>query len=73
MKKAGWPVMNETSGSTPIEGFAGGRTLQEFFMDVMDEPEIVKQAMDVAWDYIFKLYKQNLKSKPFAAWVGGWR
>ncbi len=73
VKKAGWPVMNETSGWTPIEGFAGGRTLQEFFMDVMDEPEIVKQAMDVAWDYIFKLYKQNLKSKPFAAWIGGWR
>lgn len=73
-KEAGIPVMNGASIGSPIEGFCGARQMMNFFMDIMEEPELVKQAMDVAAPYLENLFITQLKAnKPVGAWVGGWR
>ena len=63
----------------PIEGFCGARTLMEFFMDLMEEPELVKAAMDKAFEFLYGNYVAQLDMLPqevrplSGAWVGGWR
>lgn len=72
--EAGIPVMNGASIGSPIEGFCGARQLINFFMDVIEEPETVKKAMDAAAPFLEKLFITQLKrSKALGAWVGGWR
>lgn len=80
VSEAGVPVMNGagTCGG-PIEGFCGARTLMNFFMDIMEEPELVKAAMDKAFEVQFRNYLAMLDMVPQipgvfnGAWVGGWR
>lgn len=71
--EAGVPVLNGGFGITPIENFCGARGLENFFMDMYEEPELVKEAMDVAWPTLLGEYLSVLESKPVGAWVGGWR
>ena len=67
-------VINGALGGTPIEGFCGARTLMNFFMDIMDEPELVKAAMDKAFEFSFPNFCKTLETnKPIGTWVGGWR
>lgn len=73
-KEAGIPVMNCASIGSPIEGFCGARQMMNFFMDMMEEPELVKEAMDKAMPFLEKLFVAQMKcGKPIGAWVGGWR
>lgn len=73
-KEAGIPLMNYASIGSPIEGFCGARQMMNFFMDIMEEPEIVKEAMDKAAPFLENLFITQLKgSKPVGAWIGGWR
>lgn len=73
-KEAGIPIMNGASIGSPIEGFCGARQLMNFFMDIMEEPEIVKEAMDKAMPFMEKLFASQLGGgKCVGAWVGGWR
>lgn len=73
-KEAGIPIMNGASIGSPIECFCGGRQMMNFFMDIMEEPEIVKAAMDKTAPFLENLYATQLKAnKPVAAWIGGWR
>ena len=58
---------------TPIENFCGARGMVNFFMDIMDEPELVKAAMDVTFETMLEGYIDQLRSHPVGAWVGGWR
>ena len=46
------PVMNGLSNGTPFEGFCGGRQLMNFFMDLYEEPELVKSALDAAFEHV---------------------
>ena len=72
--EAGVPIMNGLSTGTPIEAFCGAREMLNFFVDIMEEPELVKKAMDVAMEDMYNGYAANLKAaKPVGAWVGGWR
>jgi len=71
--EAGIPVMNCAYAATPIENFCGARGLMNFFLDIMEEPELVKKAMDAAFGPLFDSYVSGLKSHPVGAWVGGWR
>ena len=74
MKAAGIPIMNGASAGAPIEAFCGGRQLMNFFMDIMEEPEMVKAAMDATAPYQQAVFAGMLKAaKPVAAWIGGWR
>jgi len=74
------PVINSGGNvGGPIEGFCGARTLMEFFMDLVEEPELVKEAMDVAFEFQFANYVAQLDMLPqevrpiTGAWIGGWR
>ncbi len=72
--EAGVPIMNGQSAGSPIEAFCGARGLMSFFLDVMEEPELVKDAMDRAMEHTVASYAAGLKmAKPIASWVGGWR
>ena len=79
-KEAGVPIMKEgPDAASPIEGIAGARGLVNFFMDIMDEPELVKKAMDCAFDSLYQTYTSSLDAmaaagtKPSSCWIGGWR
>ena len=74
------PIINAGGNcGGPIEGFCGARTLMEFFLDLVEEPELVKAAMDKAFEFLFANYVATLDALPAAAravtgaWVGGWR
>lgn len=71
--EAGIPVMNCAYGATPIENFCGARGMENFFMDMYEEPELVKRAMDAAWPTLLNNYLAGLATKPVGAWCGGWR
>ena len=67
-------VINGALAGTPIEGLCGARTLMNFFMDIMDEPELVKAAMDKMFEFSYANFCKTLdKNKPIGTWVGGWR
>ena len=79
-REAGVPIMKEgPDAASPIEGIAGARGLMDFFMDLIDEPELVKKAMDAAFDHLYKTYTGALDgmaaagAKPSSCWMGGWR
>lgn len=68
------PIVNGFMVGTPFEGFCGGRQLMKFFIDLVEEPELVKEALDKAMDYIYADFVARLDSiKPIGVWVGGWR
>ena len=74
------PVINAGGNQGgPIEGFCGARTLTNFFIDIMEEPETVKAAMDKAFESQFARFTETLDAIPPAAksfcgtWIGGWR
>ena len=71
--EAGIPVLNCAYGYTPIENFCGARGMENFFMDLYEEPVLVKAAMDSAWPVLLNGFLDGLASKPVGAWVGGWR
>lgn len=74
--QAGYPVINSGgSVGTPIEPMCGGRSLVNFFEDLMDEPELIKRAFDEIMTVTAEDYTKALDAQPdaFGAWVGGWR
>ena len=72
-EEVGTPLMNGANAGTPIEAFCGGRQLMNFFVDMVIEHDLVKEAMDKAFEYNLANYKAMLAAKPVGAWVGGWR
>ena len=71
--EAGIPIMNGASIGSPIEGFCGARQMMNFFMDIMEDPETVKEAMDKAMPFMETLFSAQIKKDCVGAWVGGWR
>lgn len=74
-EEASLPVVN-SGGSfcSPFEGFCGGRTLMEFYVDLVEEPELVRAALDKAMEYTLNSARAQLKDSPaWGAWVGVWR
>ncbi|MCI8672907.1 MAG: uroporphyrinogen-III decarboxylase [Lachnospiraceae bacterium] len=72
--EANMPVVNAVMSGSPFEGFCGARQLMNFFMDLMEEPELVKKALDKAMEYVYGSFVTQLDAiKPIGAWVGGWR
>ena len=74
MKTAGMPVLNQANAGAPFEHLCGGRTLMQFFVDIIEEPELVKAALDSAMAFERANYTATLEAaKPLGVWVGGWR
>lgn len=74
-EKKGYVVLNHASLVIPFETFCGGRSLPCFLVDdLIEEPELVDQAFEVASRESLEYYRKMLAAtKPFAVWVGGWR
>ena len=72
-EKAQMPIVNAANASGPVEAFCGARQLMNFYMDIMLEPELVKSAMDKAFEFNYQNFLQSLDAKPLGCWVGGWR
>lgn len=66
-------VANGCATGTPFESFCGGRSLSRFFIDFIDEPELIKEVLDLAFMHNLADYEKQLAAKPFGSWVGGWR
>lgn len=72
--EAGVMQVNGNTVGTPIEGICGARQLMNFFMDIMEEPELVKAALDEAMKVIYADFVGALEFiKPVGVWIGGWR
>lgn len=72
-EEAGILVVNGGLVGTPFENFCGGRTLMNFFVDLVEEPDLIKQVLDAAFERTLAGYMGMLSMKPFGTWVGGWR
>lgn len=73
-EEANIQVVNGLSTCSPFEGFCGARQLMNFYMDLMDDPELVRAALDVAMDYTYNSFVAQLDMiKPFGTWIGSWR
>jgi uroporphyrinogen-III decarboxylase len=71
---AGMPCYTSFILGTPFELFCGGRSLERFFIDLMDIPDLVEEASKVAMEYQMAKYDAMLAAmKPMGVWVGGWR
>lgn len=70
----GVPVLSGGDITTPFELLCGGRSLDKFFMDLIQIPDKVERVMDevvtsLAKDSVKEIFKQGYPM----AWVGGWR
>ena len=74
--RAGVPVIN-SGGNTgsPFEPLCGGRSLVNFFMDLMDEPELLARVFQAVQKDLTAEFAAQLDANAgtFGAWVGGWR
>lgn len=75
LAQAGVPVLNDGPGaSAPFENLCGGRGLENFFVDMLTEPELVSAALEKTMEYRLANYVRLLEgSNARGAWVGGWR
>lgn len=74
--RAGIPVINSGgSVGTPFEPMCGGRSLVNFFMDLMDEPELLSRVFRAVQKDLTAEFAAQLDANAgtFGAWVGGWR
>ena len=72
--KEGVPVLSGGDVTTPFELLCGGRSLEKFFMDLIEIPEKILAVMDEIARFLAKDATQKvLKGGYPMAWVGGWR
>ncbi len=72
--KEGVPVLMGGEVTTPFELLCGGRSLEKFFMDLIEIPDKVQAVMNeivssLVKDFAGKVFDQRY----LVAWVGGWR
>jgi len=74
VQEAGIPCTCSFLMATPFELFCGSRSLENFFVDLLDMPDLVEEAVRIAMDYHMKKFDAMLTAiKPIGVWVGGWR
>ena len=72
--KIGVPVLQSGIVTPPFEFLCGGRSLNGFFLDLLDIPDKVQTVMDEMLPHISAPVCQHAKKRGFpAVWVGGWR
>ena len=72
----GYPCFCGGNYWTPIEMFCGGRTLANFFCDLIDDGDKVEKVFDATHAFFMNMWEETIKNmpqKPIAAWIGGWR
>jgi hypothetical protein len=70
----GVPVLRSYTVAPPFEFLSGARSLECFFMDLLEIPQKVEQVMEAMMGHMAELpCRQSLKKGYPAIWVGGWR
>lgn len=70
----GVPVLTGGDVTSPFELLCGGRSLESFFLDLVEIPDKVKAVMDQIVPHCAKDVAENALSRGYpVAWVGGWR
>lgn len=70
----GVPVLSGGDITTPFELLCGGRSLQKFFMDLMEIPETVEKVMAEILPHLSSSAITPAKEGGYPlVWVGGWR
>ncbi len=72
--QAGVPVLSGGDITSPFELLCGGRSLEKFFMDLVEIPGKVLAVMDAIVPHLAGKILPRVKAYGYpAAWVGGWR
>jgi len=72
--KQGVPVLNGGNVTTPFELLCGGRSLEKFFMDLIEIPDKVEAVMDEIVPHLAKENTDYTSKEGYpVCWVGGWR
>jgi uroporphyrinogen-III decarboxylase len=70
----GIPVLSGGDVTTPFELLCGARSLEPFFLDLVEIPDKVLAVMDAIMPHLAEKPTQKALDKGFpAVWVGGWR
>ena len=70
----GVPVLSSGSIAPPFEYLCGGRSMTQFFMDLVTIPDKVQAVMDHILPYLADSVCKRARQKGYpAVWVGGWR
>lgn len=72
--KIGVPVLSGGTVTTPFELLCGARSLEKFFMDLIEIPKKVEKVMDVIAPHLTKFQCERTRQSGYPAiWIGGWR
>ena len=70
----GVPVLSGGDVTTPFELLCGGRSLEKFFMDLMEIPDKVEMVMDEIVPHLSGNIIHQAKEEGYPmVWIGGWR
>ncbi|MBW2368342.1 MAG: uroporphyrinogen decarboxylase [Deltaproteobacteria bacterium] len=68
------PVLSGGTIGTPFEFLCGGRSLTQFFMDLLKMPDKLQEVMDAMMPHLCAPACEGAKNNGFpTVWVGGWR
>jgi uroporphyrinogen-III decarboxylase len=72
--KEGIPVLSGGDVTTPFEILCGSRSMNNFFLDLIEKPEKVEKAMELIVPHLALHECTQARDRGYpAAWVGGWR
>lgn len=70
----GVPVLSGGDVTLPFELLCGGRSLEKFFVDLVERPDKVEAVMDAILPHLSDHIIEKALAKGYmAVWVGGWR
>jgi len=73
-RKAGYVPISGGATTIPFECLCGGRSMEEFYLDLYRIPDKVKAALDVMQPELIRIGVEGARnSSVSASWVGGWR
>jgi hypothetical protein len=73
-QQEGLPVLSGGDVTTPFELLCGARSLTEFFLDLIEIPDRVEEAMTAMAPHLAGRVIRRAKQKGYpAVWIGGWR
>ncbi|GAG43560.1 unnamed protein product, partial [marine sediment metagenome] len=73
-KERGYVPVSAGGTTIPFECLCGGRSMEEFFLDLYRIPDKVKAALDVMQPDMIRLGVEGARRSGIpAVWVGGWR
>ena len=73
-RKEGVPVLSGGDVTTPFELLSGGRSLEKFFMDLIEIPDKIIGVMEEILQHLVKGAARTASNSACpAVWVGGWR